>query len=55
MLDQVVHNSSYAPKRSGEGIDRSAADRWRGHLPAITARWLSLLCGGELERFGYRR
>lgn len=55
MLEQVVHNSSYAPKRSGAGIDRSAADRWRRHLPRITERWLSLLCGRELARFGYRR
>ncbi len=48
MLDQVVHNSSYAPKRSGAGIDRSTAERWRQHLPKATGRWLSLLCGSEL-------
>ena len=55
MLDQVVHNSSYAPKRSGAGIDRSTAERWRQHLPKATGRWLSLLCGSELARFGYER
>jgi hypothetical protein len=55
MLEQVVHNSSYAPKRSGAGIDRQAADRWRGQLPRWTQQWLSLLCGKELEAFGYRR
>jgi hypothetical protein len=55
MLDQVVHNSSYAPKRSGAGIDRAAAERWRGRLPRSTERWLSLLCGRDLEEFGYRR
>ena len=55
MLEQVVHNSSYAPKKSGAGIDRSAAARWRQHLPGPTERWLSLLCRGELARFGYER
>ena len=55
MLEQVVHNSSYAPKRSGAGIDSSAAARWRGHLPRTTERWLSLVCGRELARFGYDR
>jgi hypothetical protein len=55
MLEQVVHNSSYAPKRSGAGIDRAAADRWRGRLPRTTERWLSLLCGREFEEFGYSR
>jgi hypothetical protein len=55
MLDQVVHNSSYAPKRSGAGIDRATAERWRQHLSGTTARWLSLLCGSELARLGYKR
>ena len=55
MLEQVVHNSSYAPKRSGAGIDRSTAERWREHLPRTTAGWLSLLCGRELAKFGYER
>jgi hypothetical protein len=53
MLDQVVHNSSYVPKRSGAGIDPSTAERWRQHLPRTTERWLSLLCGSELAGFGY--
>ena len=55
MLEQVVHNSSYAPKKSGAGIDRSTAERWREHLPRTTERWLSLLCGRELANFGYER
>lgn len=55
MLEQVVHNSSYAPKRSGAGIDRAAAERWRQHLPRTTERWLSFLCGRDLARFGYER
>jgi hypothetical protein len=55
MLEQVVHNSSYAPKRSGAGIDRRAAERWRRHLPSTTGRWLSFLCGRDLERLGYER
>ncbi len=55
MLDQVVHNSSYAPKQSGSGIDRSAAERWRQHLPALAERWLSRLCGSDLVAFGYDR
>ena len=55
MLDQVVHNSSYAPKKSGAGIDQSTAERWRDHLPKTTERWLSLLCGRELANFGYGR
>jgi Sulfotransferase family len=55
MLEQVVHNSSYAPKKSGAGIDQSTAERWRDHLPKTTERWLSLLCGRELAAFGYER
>jgi hypothetical protein len=55
MLEQVVHNSSYAPKGSGAGIDQRAAERWRERLPRTTERWLSLLCGRDLEQFGYRR
>ena len=55
MLEQVVHNSSYAPKKSGAGIDQSTAERWRDHLPRTTERWLSLLCGRELATFGYER
>lgn len=55
MLEQVVHNSSYAPKRSGAGIDQSTAERWRDHLPKTTERWLSLVCGRELGTFGYER
>jgi Sulfotransferase family len=55
MLEQVVHNSSYAPKKSGAGIDQSTAERWREHLPKATERWLSLLCGRELANFGYER
>ena len=53
MLDQVVHNSSYVPKKSGAGIDQSTAQRWRDHLPRTTGRWLALLCGRELATFGY--
>jgi hypothetical protein len=55
MLEQVVHNSSYQPKLSGEGIDRSAAERWRQHLPAATERWLLRLCGPDMAALGYAR
>jgi hypothetical protein len=54
MLDQVVHNSSYAPGRARPGIDRSAAERWRAHLPRTTQRWIVSLCGTRtLRAFGY--
>ncbi len=55
MLEQVVHNSSYQPKQTGAGIDRSAAERWRQHLPPATERWLLALCGSEMAALGYRR
>ncbi len=55
MLEQVVHNSSYQPKQTGAGIDRSAAERWRQHLPRATERWLLALCGSEMAALGYRR
>jgi hypothetical protein len=55
MLDQTVHNSSYAPKQSGAGIDRSAGERWREHLPRLTERWLWRLCGADMAAFGYER
>jgi hypothetical protein len=55
MLDQTVHNSSYAPKQSGAGIDRSAAERWREHLPGLTERWLWRLCSADMAAFGYER
>jgi hypothetical protein len=55
MLEQVVHNSSYQPKLSGEGIDRSAAERWRQHLPVATERWLLRLCGRDMATLGYAR
>ncbi len=55
MLDQVVHNSSYQPKLTGAGIDRSAAERWREHMPAATERWLLTLCRSEMAALGYQR
>jgi hypothetical protein len=55
MLEQVIHNSSYQPKLTGSGIDRSAAERWRQHLPLLTERWLSALCGSEMAVLGYSR
>jgi Sulfotransferase family len=55
MLQQVVHNSSYIPKEARAGIDQSAAQRWRRHLPAVTERWLLALCGAQLPAFGYDR
>lgn len=55
MLEQVVHNSSYVPRQTRAGIDRAAADRWREHLPRITERWLTMLCGSRLAAFGYER
>jgi hypothetical protein len=54
MLEQVVHNSSYMPKQSRAGIDRSAGERWRDHLPGVTARWLVAWASPRLlEAFGY--
>jgi hypothetical protein len=53
MLDQVVHNSSYTPKRTGSGIDGAAADRWRDHLSPLARRWISALCGRAMKEFGY--
>lgn len=54
MLEQVVHNSSYAAKGSGSGIDPGTVDRWRGQLRPLTVWWLGILCGRALREFGYR-
>ena len=53
MLEQVVHNSSFAAKGSGSGIDPATTGRWRRELSPLTARWLALLCGRALREFGY--
>jgi hypothetical protein len=54
MLEQVVHNSSYAAKGATAGIDPSVVDRWRSLLPEATRDRLTRLSGDDLEAFGYR-
>jgi hypothetical protein len=54
MLEQVVHNSSYAAKGAATGIDPSAVDRWRDLLPDATRERLTRLSGDDLDAFGYR-
>lgn len=53
MLDQVVHNSSFAAKGAAAGIDPSVVDRWRSLLPDGTRTRLTRLCGDDLAVFGY--
>ncbi len=53
MLNQLVLNSSFLPKRQVAGFDTSAIDRWRAHLHPIVNRWFVLWCGSRLAEFGY--
>jgi hypothetical protein len=53
MLDQVVLNSSFMPRRASKGFDPAVIDRWRLHMSPMTRRWFAALCGRELQAFGY--
>jgi hypothetical protein len=54
MLDQVVRNASFSP-RGAKGFDQGAADRWRSQMSALTRRSFAIVCGREMDRFGYAR
>jgi hypothetical protein len=53
MLQQVVLNSSYSPKRSRTGFDTSSIDRWRAYVHPMINLWFLLWCKRPLIEFGY--
>lgn len=53
MLNQLVVNSSFLPKRERAGFDTSAIDRWRQYLHPLVNRWFILWCKHRLVEFGY--
>lgn len=53
MLDQLVLNSSFLPKRQQLGFDKAAVDRWRQYLHPSINRWFVFLCKRQLVDFGY--
>lgn len=53
MLQQLVLNSSFLPKRQRAGFDTSAINRWRQYLHPVINRWFALWCGHRLVEFGY--
>lgn len=53
MLNQLVLNSSFLPKRGRAGFDTSAIDRWRHYLHPVINRWFILWCKRHLVEFGY--
>ena len=53
MLDQLVLNSSFLPKRQQAGFDKAAVDRWRQHLAPVLNRWFIFWCKPQLVEFGY--
>ena len=53
MLEQVVHNSSFAAKATGSGIDEQARERWRQYLPSAQQRIFARRLSADLEAFGY--
>ena len=53
MLQQLVLNSSFLPKRARAGFDTSAIDRWRQHLHPLINRWFILWCKPRLLEYGY--
>lgn len=52
MLERRVVSSSFM-ERGTTGIRPEATDRWRTELHPLLARWVSVLCGSRLERYGY--
>jgi hypothetical protein len=52
MLDRKVVSSSFI-ERGTTGIRAEASDHWRGELDPLLARWVSLLSGSRLARYGY--
>ncbi|MBI5030570.1 MAG: sulfotransferase [Chloroflexi bacterium] len=53
MLDQLVVNSSFLPKRQQAGFDKAAVDRWRQYLHPMLNRWFIFWCKRQLVEFGY--
>ena len=53
MLDQLVLNSSFLPKRQQSGFDKAAVDRWRQYLHPWINRWFIFWCESQLIEFGY--
>ena len=53
MLDQLVLNSSFLPKRQRAGFDPSVVDRWRQYLHPAINRWFIFWCQHRFVEFGY--
>lgn len=53
MLDQLVLNSSFMPKRQHAGFDPSTVNRWRQYMHPLVHRWFLLWCQPKLIEFGY--
>ncbi|MBI4787784.1 MAG: sulfotransferase [Chloroflexi bacterium] len=53
MLQQLVLNSSFLPKRQRAGFDPSAVDRWRQYLHPLLNRWFAVWCQRQMVEFGY--
>ncbi len=53
MLQQLVLNSSFLPKRQRAGFDTSAISRWRQYIHPVVNRWFALWTARHLAEFGY--
>lgn len=55
--DQMLHlsyqNSSLVPRHQTQGIDSTAAERWRQHIHPATHRWLVFWVRRHLREFNY--